>query len=54
MISEPINTYRTLKRTLANRVDQNQKQKSVESDHGRYYLLKIPDDGNNSIDGWLW
>ena len=43
MISESINTQRTLKRTLANRVDQNQKQKSAESDQGLHYLLKIPE-----------
>ena len=41
MISESINTQRTLKWTLANRFDQNQ-EKSSESDQGLHYLLKIP------------
>ena len=41
MILEPINTcmYLTLKRTLTNHVDQNQKQKSA----GLHYLLEIPE-----------
>ena len=43
MISEAIYTLRTMKTTLVNRVDQNQKQKIVESDHGLQYLLKIPE-----------
>ena len=43
MISESINTQRTLKRTLVNRVDQTQKQKSAESDLSVHYLLTIPE-----------
>ena len=44
MIWEPVNTKeRILKRTLASRVDQNQKQKSSKSDHGFHYLLKLPE-----------
>ena len=47
MFSESIYTQRTLNRTLANRIDQNQKQKSAESDHGLHYLLKI-------AEKWEW
>ena len=43
MISDSINTQRTLKRTLANRVDQNQKQKGAESDQVLHYLLTLPE-----------
>ena len=39
---------------MANRVDQNQKQKSAESDQALHYLLKIPEkNGNDSINDWL-
>ena len=31
------------KRTLANCIDQTQKQKSAESDQGLHYLPKIPE-----------
>ena len=41
MISESIYTQRTLEKDLGH--DQNQKQKSVESDQGLHCLLKIPD-----------
>ena len=37
MISESIYTQRTLEK------DQNQKQKSAESDQGLHYLLKMPE-----------
>ena len=53
MISESINNSVPWKRTLANRVGQNQKQKSAESDQGLHYLLKIPENGNVSINDWL-
>ena len=43
MISEPVNTQDILKKTLANRVEQTQKQKSAVSDQGLHYLLTIPE-----------